>query len=43
MQFVEEEEMGPAIVWLVGFFSMGVGAAILVLQSADHAALTVLA
>lgn len=42
MQFVEEEEMASAIIWLIGFFSMGVGAAILVLQSADHVALTVL-
>mmetsp|Transcript_18650 Transcript_18650/g.44881 ORF Transcript_18650/g.44881 Transcript_18650/m.44881 type:complete len:1405 (-) Transcript_18650:72-4286(-) len=42
MQFVNEEEMASAIVWLIAFFCMGVGSAIIVLESANHVALTVL-
>lgn len=42
MQFVSEEETASAILWLIGFFCMGVGSAILVLQSATHVAMTVL-
>lgn len=42
MQFVNEEETASAILWLIGFFCMGVGAAILVLQSATHIAMTIL-
>lgn len=34
--------MGPAIIWLISFFCMGVGSAIIVLETANHAALTVL-
>mmetsp|Transcript_39650 Transcript_39650/g.83371 ORF Transcript_39650/g.83371 Transcript_39650/m.83371 type:complete len:1629 (+) Transcript_39650:114-5000(+) len=42
MQFISQEEMASGVVWLIGFFSMGVGAAVIVLQSADHIALTIL-
>ena len=34
--------MAATVTWLIGFLSMGIGAALLSLQSASHVALTVL-
>lgn len=42
MQFVPSEETSSVVIWLIGFVSMGVGSAFLVLDSAQNAVLTVL-
>ena len=42
MQFVSSEETSSVVIWLIGFLSMGVGSAVLALDSVHNAVLTVL-
>ena len=42
MQFINQEELASGLIWLVGFFSMGVGAVIIVLEGANNVTLTIL-
>ncbi len=42
MQFVSSEETSSVVIWLIGFLSMGIGSAVLALDSAENVVLTVL-
>lgn len=42
MQFPKEEETAPGIIWLVGLFCMAIGSVVLIFETADHVALTLL-